>query len=81
MNSKNRPFTRISQSVQPKRWTLGELVAKFYDLPHAQEMMDTFVACEGECLKKEFIEKFHCPEWAFEFLARVVDCVSFAQVA
>ena len=81
MNSKNRPFARVSKPVQSKRWTLGEIVVKFYDLPHAQEMLDTFVACGGECSMEEFIEKFDCPEWAFEFLVRFVDCGSFAQVA
>ena len=83
MNIKNENclFANISWPMPPKRWPIGELVVRFYDLPNARKMMDEFVSCGGRCSKKEFIERFHCPEWAFEFLVRCVDCGSLALAA
>ena len=48
--------------------TVGELAEAFCRLPNYKGMIAAFVSCQGYCSKKEFIEEFHCPEWAYEFL-------------
>ena len=48
--------------------TAGELAEAFCRFPRYKEMIDSFVDCNGYCSEEEFVEKFRCPRWVYEFL-------------
>ncbi len=58
----------IARKMLYKPMTVGNLAVAFCNLPNHQQMEEAFIASRGRYNRRKFLEDFHCPGWAYDFL-------------